>query len=129
MKRLTIAYSEYTVITQSKKRNLMESNEKKIIQEDCSEDALGPGVLTLTNIRVAFDKTEGRIIDFSKKFGNTVLDAKLNNIIEVAKEGRLIKTVRIKIKSNEGETTYKFGVLNTGKWEKEIKEAISKFTS
>ena len=107
----------------------MESNEKKIIQEDCSEDALGPGVLTLTNIRVAFDKTEGRIIDFSKKFGNTVLDAKLNEIIEVAKEGILIKKVRIKIKSNEGEMTYKFGVFNTGKWEKEIKEAISKFTS
>ena len=106
----------------------MESNEKKIIQEDCSEDALGPGVLTLTNIRVAFDKTEGRIIDFSKKFGNTVLDVKLNEIIEVAKEGRLIKKVRIKIKSDEGEMTYKFGVFNTGKWEKEIKEAISKFT-
>ena len=107
----------------------MEPNEKKIIQEDCSEDALGPGVLTLTNIRVAFDKTEGRIIDFSKKFGNTVLDAKLNEIIEVAKEGRLIKKVRIKIKSDEGEMTYKFGVFNTGKWEKEIKEAISKFNS
>ena len=106
----------------------MESNEKKIIQEDCSEDALGPGVLTLTNIRVAFDKTEGRIIDFSKKFGNTVLDVKLNEIIEVAKEGRLIKKVRIKVKSDEGEMTYKFGVFSTGKWEKEIKEAISKFT-
>jgi len=122
------------------------------MQEDCSEDSLGPGVLTLTNMRIAFDKTEGRIIDFSKKFGNTVLDAKLNHIIEVAKEGRLIKKfgntvldaklnhiievakegrlikkVRIKIKSEEGEKTYKFGVFSTGKWEKEIKEAISKF--
>lgn len=105
----------------------MESNEKKVIQEDCSEDSLGPGVLTLTNMRIAFDKTEGRIIDFSKKFGNTVLEVKLNHIIEVAKEGRLIKKVRIKIKSEEGEKTYKFGVFNTGKWEKEIKEAISKF--
>jgi len=105
----------------------LESNEKKVMQEDCSEDSLGPGVLTLTNMRIAFDKTEGRIIDFSKKFGNTVLDAKLNHIIEVAKEGRLIKKVRIKIKSEKGEKTYKFGVFSTGKWEKEIKEAISKF--
>ena len=104
----------------------MESNEKKIMQEDCSEDSLGPGVLTLTNMRIAFDKTEGRIIDFSKKFGITVLDAKLDQISEVAKEGRLIKKVLIKIKSDEGEKTYKFGVFNTGKWEKEIKEAISK---
>ncbi len=88
---------------------------------------MGPGVLTLTNRRIAFDKTEGRIIDFSKKFGKTVLDVNLNNIIEVAKEGRLIKKVRIKVKSEEEEKTYKFGVFNTGKWEKEIKESISKF--
>ncbi len=105
----------------------MESNEKKIMQEDCSEDSLGPGVLTLTNMRIAFDKTEGRIIDFSRKFGKTVLDVKLNEIVEVAKEGRLIKKVRIKIKSAEGENTYKFGVFNTGKWEKELNEAVSKF--
>ena len=126
MKKLSNADSEYTVITQSKNLNFMESNEKKIMQEDCSEDSLGPGVLTLTNMRIAFDKTEGRIIDFSRKIGKTVLDVKLNEIVEVAKEGRLIKKVLIKIKS-EGENTYKFGVFNTGKWEKEIKEAVSKF--
>jgi len=127
LKKLANTDSEYTVITQSKKRNSMESNEKKIMQEDCSEDSLGPGVLTLTNMRIAFDKTEGRIIDFSRKIGKTVLDVKLNEIVEVVKEGRLIKKVRIKIKSAEGENTYKFGVFNTGKWEKEIKEAVSKF--
>jgi len=126
LKKLSNADSEYTVITQSKHLNFMESNEKKIMQEDCSEDSLGPGVLTLTNMRIAFDKTEGRIIDFSRKIGKTVLDVKLNEIVEVAKEGRLIKKVLIKIKS-EGENTYKFGVFNTGKWEKEIKEAVSKF--
>lgn len=106
----------------------MEPNEKRIEQEDCSEDSLGPGVLTLTNMRIAFDKTEGRIIDFSKRFGNTVLEAKLDKITEVAKEGRLIRKVRIKIRTDEGEKTYKFGVYNTGKWEKEIKEAISKYS-
>ena len=107
----------------------MEPDEKRVSQEDCSEDSLGPGILTLTNKRIAFDKTEGRIIDFSKKFGKTVLEANLNQITEVAKEGRIIKKVRIKIKSDENEKTYKFGVYNTGKWEKDVKEAISKFSS
>jgi hypothetical protein len=107
----------------------MELDEKRIIQEDCSEDSLGPGILTLTNKRIAFDKTEGRIIDFSKRFGKTVLESNLKQIIEVAKEGRLIKKVRIKIKTDEGEKTYKFGVYSTGKWERDIKEAISKFSS
>jgi hypothetical protein len=102
----------------------MEESEKKIIQEDCSEDSLGIGVLTLTNMRVAFDKTKGRIADFSKKIGDTVLDVKLNQIVEVDKEGWLITKVRIKVKTDEGEKTYKFGVFNTGKWLKAIQDAI-----
>ena len=121
-------FIKYTIITYEMKRNYMEGDEKRITQEDCSEDSLGAGILTLTNKRIAFDKTEGRIIDFSKKFGKTVLEARLDQIIEVAKEGRLITKVRIKIKTDEGEKTYKFGVYNTGKWEKEVKEAISKYS-
>jgi hypothetical protein len=105
----------------------MEQDEKRIMQEDCSEDSLGAGILTLTNKRIAFDKTAGRIFDFSKKFGDTVIDAKLNQVAEAAKEGRLIKKIRIKIKTNEGEKTYKFGVFNTGKWEKAVQEAISNY--
>ena len=105
----------------------MEPNEKKIIQEDCSEDTAGMGVLTLTNMRIAFDKTEGRIMDFSKKFGETVIEAKLNDIVEVTKEGRFIKKLRIKIKTSEGEKTYKFGVFSNGKWEKMLKTAISNY--
>jgi hypothetical protein len=105
----------------------MEQDEKRIMQEDCSEDTLGAGILTLTNMRLAFDKTAGRVFDFSKKFGDTVIDAKLNQIVEVAKEGRLIKKVLITIKTNEGEKTYKFGVFNTGKWEKAVQEAISSY--
>src|SRR5437588_6327022 len=103
----------------------IEDSEKRIIQEDCSEDSLGIGVLTLTNMRVAFNKTKGRIADFSKKIGDTVLDVKLNQIVEVGKEGRLMKKVRIKVKTDEGERTYKFGVFNTGKWLKAIQDAIS----
>jgi hypothetical protein len=105
----------------------MEQDEKRIMQEDCSEDTLGAGILTLTNMRLAFDKTAGRIFDFSKKFGDTVIDVKLNEVTEVGKEGWMIKKVRITIKTNEGEKTYKFGVFNTGKWEKAVKEAISNY--
>lgn len=102
-------------------------NEKKIMQEDCSEDKLGPGILTLTNMRVAFDKTEGRIVDFTKKFGDTVMEARLNQIVEAAKEGRFIKKLRITVKTDEGEKTFKFGVFNNGKWEKTIREVMSNY--
>ena len=69
----------------------MEKGEEKIRQEDCNEDNLGQGVLTLTNKRIAFDKTRGRIMDFAKKFGDTVLDVHLDKITKVWKEGFLIK--------------------------------------
>ena len=102
----------------------MDDSEKRIIQEDCSEDSIGSGILTLTNIRVVFDKTKGRIADFSKKFGDTVIDVPLNQIIQVGKEGWLVKKVWIKVKTTEGEKTYKFGVYNTNKWLKTLQETI-----
>ncbi len=46
----------------------MEEGEKRLKQEDCNEDNLGSGILTLTNKRRAFDKTQSRIMDFSKRF-------------------------------------------------------------
>lgn len=103
----------------------MDDSEKKIIQEDCSEDSIGSGILTLTNVRIAFDKTKGRIADFSKKIGDTVIDVPLNQIVQVGKEGWLVKKVWIKVKISEGEKTYKFGVYNTNKWLKILQETIS----
>jgi hypothetical protein len=103
----------------------MEDLEKKIMQEDCSEDSIGSGILTLTNIRVAFDKTKGRIADFTKKIGETVIDIPLSQIIEVGKEGWLIKKVWIKVKTTDGEKTYKFGVYNTSKWLEILQKTIS----
>ena len=50
----------------------MDDGENKVKQEDCSEDKLGPGILTLTNKRLAFDKTQARIMDFTKRMGDTV---------------------------------------------------------
>ena len=103
----------------------MEDSEKKIIQEDCSEDSLGTGILTLTNRRIAFDKTKGRIADFSKKIGDTVIDIPINQIVQVGKEGWLVKKVWIKAKTDTGEKVFKFGVYNSGKWLESINSAIS----
>jgi len=103
----------------------MEEGEKKIKQEDCSEDNLGSGILTLTNKRLAFDKTRARMLDFSKHMGDTVLDISLDDISKTWKEGLLIKKVCFMAKTSKGEENYKFGVFNTKNWLKSIDEAIN----
>lgn len=102
----------------------MEEGEKRIKQEDCSEDNLGAGILTLTNKRLAFDKTNSRIMDFSKRFGDTVLDISLDKVTKTWKEGLLMKKVCFTAKTDEGEQTFKFGVFNTKSWVKSIDQAI-----
>ncbi|MFB5608127.1 MAG: hypothetical protein ACE5RI_03895 [Candidatus Nitrosomaritimum yanchengensis] len=102
----------------------MEEGEKRLKQEDCSEDNLGSGILTLTNKRLAFDKTQARMMDFSKHFGDTVMDIQLKDVVTVWKEGKLMKKVCFTAKTNEGETTFKFGVQNTKDWLKNIEAAI-----
>ena len=102
----------------------MEEGEKRLKQEDCNEDNLGAGILTLTNKRIAFDKTKSRMMDFSKHFGDTVMDIPLNKISKSWKEGRLIKKVCITAKTKEDEQTFKFGVFNTKDWLKNIENAI-----
>ena len=102
----------------------MEGGEKRVKQEDCNEDNLGPGILTLTNKRLAFDKTKSRIMDFTKRMGETVLDIPLEDVTKSWKEGLFIKKVCFTAKTNEGEQTYKFGVFNTKGWLKSIEQAI-----
>ena len=102
----------------------MEDGEKRIKQEDCNEDNLGPGILTLTNKRLAFDKTKSRIMDFTKRIGETVLDVPLENIVKTWKEGLFIKKVCFTAKIDGGEQTYKFGVFNTKGWAKSIEQTI-----
>ena len=102
----------------------MEEGEKRLKQEDCNEDKLGAGILTLTNRRLAFDKTQSRMMDFSKRFGDTIVDVPLNDVIKSWKEGRLIKKVCFTAKTKEGKQTYKFGVFNTKDWLKNIEKAI-----
>ena len=103
----------------------MDKGEKRIKQEDCSEDNLGAGILTLTNKRLAFDKTNARIMDFSKHFGDTVLDISLDKVTKTWKEGLLMKKVCFTAKTDDGEQTYKFGVFNTKSWVKVIEQAVS----
>jgi len=105
----------------------MEDGEKRIKQEDCSEDNLGIGILTLTNKRLAFDKTKARIMDFSKHMGETILDIPLDGITKTWKEGLLMKKICFTTKSNEDEKTYKFGVFNTKSWLKNIEQSIEEF--
>ena len=102
----------------------MDDGEKRIKQEDCSEDSLGPGILTLTNKRLAFDKTNARIMDFSKHFGDTVLDISLEDVTKTWKEGLLMKKVCFTAKTDEGDKTYRFGVFNTKHWLKDIEKQI-----
>jgi len=103
----------------------MDKGEKRIKQEDCSEDKLGAGILTLTNKRLAFDKTNARVMDFSKHFGDTVLDISLNKVTKTWKEGLLMKKVCFTAKTDDGEQTFKFGVFNTKSWIKIIDKTIS----
>ena len=105
----------------------MEEGEKKIRQEDCNEDTLGAGILTVTNRRIAFDKTRGRIMYFSKKFDKTVIDTPLNEVIKVWKEGWLMKKVCFRAKEGDGQKDYKFGVFNNGSWLETLQEAIEDF--
>ena len=105
----------------------MDADEKRLKQEDCNEDELGTGVLTLTNKRIAFDKRKSRIADFSTKMGETVIDVPLNDLLDVWKEGRFIKKICFKIKTDEDEKSYKFGVMGTSGWLEEIQDAIEDF--
>ena len=103
----------------------MEKDERRIKQEDCSEDNLGVGILTLTNKRLAFDKTRARIMDFSKHIGDTILDVPLEDVVKTWKEGLLMKKICFTAKTDEGEKTFKFGVFNTKNWLKTIEKSIS----
>ena len=105
----------------------VEEGEKRLKQEDCSEDNLGSGILTLTNKRLAFDKTRARMMDFSKHFGDEVINVELNDVVKTWKEGRLMKKVCFTAKTNDGEKTFKFGVMGTKNWLKNIESAIEDY--
>jgi len=97
--------------------------EKLIDEEDCAENRLGNGILTLTNQRLIFEKTEGQLATLSKKVGNVLLDIPLNRIKAVKSEGIILTRVVIITDHDE----YKFSVLSSGKWSKEIRHQMEIF--
>ena len=98
------------------------NNEKNVLFEDCSEDTLKSGILTLTNRKLAFEKTKGRIATLSKELLGEKIEFELKDIAQARSEGRIIKKLVIEL--NNSNKTYKFGVLNPGNWVKEIKLQI-----
>jgi hypothetical protein len=96
--------------------------ERLIMQEDCAEDKLKNGILTLTNQRLIFEKTEGRMTTLSKKTEEVLLDIPLEKISASKSEGFIIAKVVVEL----SDRTYKFGVLNTGHWAKEIMTQVNK---
>lgn len=90
--------------------------EKVVLGEDCAEDKLRSGVLILTDRRLVFQKTQGRMATLSKKEGEIALDIPVEKISEANSEGFLVKKLVVK---SEGQT-FKFGVFNNGKWVREI---------
>ncbi len=99
------------------------NNEKVILLEDCSEDKLKSGILTLTNKKIVFEKTKGRIVTLSKKLIDEKMEIKFNEISNVKSEGVIIKKLVVALKNN---SIYKFGVLGPGRWVKEIQIQIDK---
>lgn len=96
--------------------------EKLVLQEDCYEDNLKNGLLTLTNQRLLFEKTEGTLATLSKRTEELLLDIPLVDIKASKAEGFLLKkVVVITIQNN----IYKFGVLSNSKWAKEIQTSKS----
>jgi len=90
--------------------------EKLVIEEDCSEVKLGSGILSLTNQRIIFEKTEGNLTTLNKKIGNVLLNLTLDKLDKVKSEGFILTKVVVEI----GNSKYKFSVFNSKKWAKEI---------
>jgi len=100
------------------------SNEEEIIRdEDCNEDKLGHGWLTLTNKRIIFRKERSRVGTFSKDAGEIALDITLDKIKNVRSEGFIAKKLIIEV-----DRPYKFGVLEIKNWLKDLNDAISSYS-
>ena len=99
-----------------------EPGEHVINTEDCAEDSLKSGILILTDKRLVFQKTEGKMATLSKKEGDVVLDIPLDKISLFKVEGFLVK--KFVVVSSDGKT-FKFGVFSGGGWEKKLRRAIS----
>jgi Bacterial PH domain len=94
--------------------------ERRILDEDCAEDNLKNGILTLTNQRILFQRTEGTMLTFSKKTGEVLLDIPLEKIISVKTEGFIMAKFVIAT----ADDVYKFGVFSPSKWARATREQV-----
>ncbi len=106
-----------------KSEKLHTNDEKIILQEDCSEDNLKNGILTLTTKKIFFEKTKGRMVTLTKKLLSEKIEIEFDQISKYKSEGIIIKKLVILLSD---EKIYKFGVLSPGKWVKEIQLQINK---
>jgi hypothetical protein len=97
--------------------------EKLVLEEDCSEVKLGSGILSLTNQRIIFEKTEGNLTTLNKKIGNALLNVTLDKVGNVNAEGFILTKVVVQIDNSK----YKFSVFNNKKWAKEIQSQKALF--
>ena len=97
--------------------------EKLVLEEDCSEVKLGSGILSLTNQRIIFEKTEGNLTTLNKKIGNALLNVTLDKLGNVNAEGFILTKVVVQIDNSK----YKFSVFNNKKWAKEIQSQKALF--
>jgi hypothetical protein len=97
------------------------TGEKVLLYEDCAEDKLKSGILILTDRRLVFQRTQGRMATLSKKEGDIVLEIYIDKVSSVKSEGFLVKKLVI----TASDQVYKFGVFNNGKWERQIKQLKS----
>jgi hypothetical protein len=97
--------------------------EKLVLEEDCSEVNLGSGILSLTNQRIIFEKTEGNLTTLNKKIGNALLNVTLDKVGNVNAEGFILTKVVVQIDNSK----YKFSVFNNKKWAKEIQSQKALF--
>jgi hypothetical protein len=102
------------------------NKEKGILFEDCSEDTLKSGILTLTNKKLTFEKTKGRIATLSKELLGEKIEIEIKDISQARSEGRIIKKLVVELRKSD--QIYKFGVLNPGHWAKEITLQINQHT-
>ena len=102
------------------------NKEKGILFEDCSEDTLKSGILTLTNKKLTFEKTKGRIATLSKELLGEKIEIEFKDIFQARSEGKIIKKLVIDL--GKSDQIYKFGVLNPRHWVKEITLQINQHT-
>ena len=92
---------------------------------------LGVSTLLIPNVSASYpfdpENTNMTAAIFAKKFDETVINTPLSDVIKVWKEGWLIKKVCIRVKEENEQKDYKFGVLGTGSWLETLQDAIEDF--